>query len=499
MSLTITNRLRVPLNPKVMEFCDLDFPAAYSFGGETITPIAETTLMYVENVIIPPVKGYSFEHDKANNKIKVFQQAPPIVYQERHVLTTDDQITLNYPCAFVLNIASATTHYAMIDYADTVAAGEVQYTALPTEGARSTLQFYSALTDELGGNGAFGADTNWSFDAGPWTVTEGGELLRDADGAAALTCTHDTFACVPGRTYRITYTLAKNGTDAITPCTISVGGVTGTAFSTAGTCTEDITAVTTGGLSIAATLNGRFSVDDLTVQDITVDVTYITQAWKEVWDNIVYEELETASHVAKSSYVYIAIESLYGTHATTAVSKFEYVRGGDAAGTGECEVDFTDSANSYLTTMTFASGDAITGTNVRAIKLPEAGFLRERFIEDEDCTMSSRAGASAYPILFHSTCGQLPDYTAANEGDPHNLQMNQKDGVGAAGECEINYNFRTTNAGTEINLYDESSDAVSLTYVWGVVPEIPGIQLLEVPDGTDLSSLTGVKAILIGV
>jgi len=490
MSLSYSNLAFDKISKRALQHVDIAFGSSYPYGGESVSE-NQIGLQEIDAMFIPAVQGYSFEYDKANKKIKVFQPAPAIQHQERQSVDASNQVTLDYPCSLVMNVVSGSTHYPMIDYADTVASGEVQYTALPTEGVKSTLQFHSALTDELSAQGAFtGAATGWTLNTG--FAYSANTVLHNATGTGVLS--HDSFVAIAGRRYRVTYTISAWTVGTVTP---SIGGGTGTAVAANGTYTEYFDADTTAGISFTPSSTARFTIDTVTVEDVTVYVTYITQAWKEIWDNIIRETLTTTTHVASSEYVYIAVESLYGNHASAVVSKFEYLRGGDAAATGECEIDFTDSGNSYLTTMTFASGDAITGTTVRAIKIPTAGFLKTRFIEDEDVMLSSGDGSSAYPVLFHATCGQIPDYDDTNERDPHNLQMLQKDALGTAGEFYIGYHFLTTNTGSQVTTNDTTSDAVSLSYVWGNIGEIQTIPL-EVKNGSDLSQITGLKALVIG-
>jgi len=232
----------------------------------------------------------------------------------------------------------------------------------------------------------------------------------------------------------------------------------------------------------------------------TVKITYITQAWKDVWDNRVAEQaVATATHVADTGETLCFVESMLAT-GTTGSSRPKFIRGGDAAATLECEVDWSDAgaADAGDTTFTFFATDAITGITYTGIKLPASGFLKERFVEDEDLTMSSGTGAAAYPILFQAVCGQIPDYHNAGERDPHYLMMPEADGVGTTGEVAIDWHKITTAAGQQIRTEDTTSDAVSLTYVKGLAFEIPGLVPLEVLNGKDLSGVTGVDIVAIG-
>jgi len=221
-----------------------------------------------------------------------------------------------------------------------------------------------------------------------------------------------------------------------------------------------------------------------------VKVTYITQAWVEVWNNrVAATAVATATHVADLGETVCFIESCLAAGGTPS-SKPGYIRGGDTAATTEAEVDFTDAgaATAGDTTLTFYATDAITGITITYIKLPASGFLFDRFLEDQDNTMSSGASAALnplHPILFHSLGGSLPDYHNAGEQAPYTMQMLMGDACGTAAEFVINYQQRPAVGITDlIGIEDTTADAVSLTYVWGTTDEIPGVVPLEIPDGT---------------
>ena len=136
----------------------------------------------------------------------------------------------------------------------------------------------------------------------------------------------------------------------------------------------------------------------------------------------------------------------------------------------------------------------MTSCTATYITLPASGFLFNRFLEDQDTTVSSAVSAAKNPprpILFQAICGQIPDYTAANERAAHHLQMSEQDALGTGQEFYIQYQTRPATGITgHILLNDSTSDAVSLTYVYGTPDEIPNLTMLEVPNGTDLSGVT---------
>lgn len=235
-----------------------------------------------------------------------------------------------------------------------------------------------------------------------------------------------------------------------------------------------------------------------------VKTSYITQAWQEVWVNRhASSAFATSTSIADLDDTACFIESMttLDTSGSVVTSRSEFVRGGDVAAAGECEVDWTDSGAAVAgdTTLTFVSTDAVTDITLTYISLPASGFLKDRFIEDEDLTIASLIGSTALPMLFNATCGQIPDFTDANEREVHHLLMPEGDDLATTtGECAIDWHKMVTLRGTQVRVKDASSDAVSMTYVYGVPGEIPGLVPLEVKNATNLAALTGVRIMAIG-
>lgn len=379
MGLTITNVENTVFGNKAVALFNAAFDSSYPAGGESLD--SSVVGMYIPDFVqVDAKRGYNAEYDYTNKKLKLFAPAPPIIYEEKHTIpATPYQVTLEYPAAAILNIASATACYHVIEPSDTVASGEVQLAAAMAANERPTLTFHVDETTEV------------------------------------------------------------------------------------------------------------------------IYVTYITQAWADVWNNRVASEAQaTATHVATLTNDVIFVESISAldTNAASVSSRPEIIRGGDVAAAGECELDYGDH------TLTFVAADAVTDVVVTYIKLPSSGFLADRFLEDQDNTIASAVSAAllpVHPILFHGLCGQIPDYHNANERDPHSDQMLEGDALGTAGEFYIKYGVRPATGITgHLLLNDSTTDAVSLTYVWGIPEEIPGLVPLEVKDATDLSALTGLKVLMIG-
>jgi len=72
------------------------------------------------------------------------------------------------------------------------------------------------------------------------------------------------------------------------------------------------------------------------------------------------------------------------------------------------------------------------------------------------------------------------------------------DDLGTGSEAAVDW-FRTkTLLGAQIRTNGTSSTGAYATYIKGVLGEIPGLALLEVRNGIDLSGLTNVRVEIIG-
>lgn len=352
------------------------FDSSYPAGGEAVSLANYFIGQTWGGMTIESKNGYFFEPDVANQKVKVFGPAPPIVYEEAHTIASN-AVTLDYPAAAILQVCSASQGQMLVEPSATMAANECQLAAAMAAGVRTEIDFHG-----------------------------------------------------------------------------STSGV--------------------------------------------VYVTYITQAWHDVWVNRQASVAVTAStEVCDLDDTACFIESCLMA-GVTGENFPQYVRGGDGAdASDECEVDWTDSGAAVAGDTTLTFNDTATGCIVTYIRLPATGFLQDHFIEDFDLTMSSGVSAAQCPIrpiLFTSLCGQIPDYHAAAERDPHILGMPMFDALGTGAEFYINWHTRPGVGITgHINTNDSTSDALSFTGVCGTIDEIPGLVPLEVRNGTDLSGLTGVR------
>ena len=236
--------------------------------------------------------------------------------------------------------------------------------------------------------------------------------------------------------------------------------------------TADFAAGVRGGLTFHAGLSGA------------VYVTYITQAWKDVWDNLVQGETVTiTTHSGNLAYDACAIQSIRSSAGTTPANSVLMLDKSDTAATGEAMVDFTPATGN--TQLVFATADAITAAVVSYIKCPSSGFLADRFVEAETFTASSNVNTPAYPMLLWGFAGQCPENGVATE------RIINIGGTQGANEAFINW----WHSDTIVDMYDAGSGEG--TYIKGRPFELD-LEPLEVRNATDLSGLSAVKVEVIG-
>ncbi|MFH2075550.1 MAG: hypothetical protein ABIJ57_09425 [Pseudomonadota bacterium] len=438
MSITTNSHSFSVFGDKAAVVADLAFSGDYTYGGVSLNPDQLLGIHDVELALLEAQGGYSFVHDKANKKVKLFAPAPPIVYEEKQT-PSSDIVTTKYPAAFFMNAARSgnnkkfrSTGVALASLGD----DEISLVSQMVAGERTQIRVKDY--DRLAGDGAFtGGTTNWTFNAAPWTYGTNA-LNKDADGTNALT--HDTFAAVVGRTYRLAFTLSSWTVGAITP---TLGGTAGTAFGEDGTSTQEITATTTDGISFAPTSTSRFTIDSITIYDITepVYITYITQAWKDIWDNLVQDEtktLATGANTLTSGNKILACMYIDQTTATAAA--LTMIDSDDTAASGEIDLLF-NSATAQFTAHADQNAKAVKTTY---IKVPDSGFLADRIFTNETAT---KVGSDPYLNTFANTIllwgytGQLP----VNGGTTQ--RMIDFASTPGAGEFTIDF-FNGSNRGT---------------------------------------------------
>ena len=292
MAISVNSKTHSIFGDKAAVVADLAFSGTYPYGGVSLDNDRLFGIHDVELALIESRGGYSFQHDRANKKIKIFGPAPPICYEEKQT-PSSDIVTTKYPAAFIMNVARSgnnkklrSTGIALADLSD----DEVSLVSVMAAGVRTQIRVKDY--DRLSGQGAFtsGVTTGWTFSdsLNDWT-TGGDKLLKDANGVETIT---HAFAPVIGRRYRLSYVISSWTVGTVTP---TCAGNTLTAAGANGTFTEEFTAVSAAALVFTPTDTSRFTIDTITLYDISepVYITYVTQAWKDVWDNLVQDEAIT--------------------------------------------------------------------------------------------------------------------------------------------------------------------------------------------------------------
>lgn len=213
----------------------------------------------------------------------------------------------------------------------------------------------------------------------------------------------------------------------------------------------------------------------------TVFVTYATQAWHDVWINLVQDEAGTAAtHVVTLANDALAIQAITGAGGT-AKNAFLMLDKDDTSATGEVSVDWTDTAS---TTLTFATADAITASVTTYIKNPGSGWLFDHWVEEESSSAATNICTAVKPIALWGYAGQLPENGAVTETL---IEINGSQGTG---EAWIDF-----HGGYKIDGHSVTTG--TLTYIGANRADIPTIPI-QVPNAWDLSLLTAVRILVIG-
>ncbi len=227
-------------------------------------------------------------------------------------------------------------------------------------------------------------------------------------------------------------------------------------------------------------------------------VTYVTQAWKDVFDNLVEDEpLAIARFTAGTpdkwtlANLACAIQNVTWNDAATIKAMVAAYTGVDPA-TNEVAIDFVDTADTSLKTREedTLDTDLANGyfTYVTYIKKPTTGFLIDRFVEEEDLTPSTDVITIASPtvdeLLLFGTCGSIPGVTAA----PGNLIRSG----GTLGTTATLAKLTASKFLTGVHLANTitfgsghaDTDHQKPSYIFGQAEEIAPLMELELKIGT---------------
>ena len=226
----------------------------------------------------------------------------------------------------------------------------------------------------------------------------------------------------------------------------------------------------------------------------TVLVTYATQAWAELYKQLVQEEAVTlatgANDLANKMLAFGFCEA-----ATSGILLPEDIADTTADGSVGIKPGFATGALDI---------NVAQNTEVAAVtylKEPASGFLTDRFVEDEDPTASGAdpdVQTFNLPLLMWCISGYATATGAATQ------RFIEQNATPATTEINCNWGYRGadgTGAAPAAGFSLGCKDTVSITagaYLFGHPWEIPGLALLEVKNATDLSSLSSVKVEMIG-
>jgi hypothetical protein len=488
MAFTANSFIPSAFGNKSVIIADLAVSEAYAEGGITLPFRTLFGLHDIEMAIVESKRGFSLEYDTVNEKIKVFNPNVPLIrYDELVTCAAGTYVaTLNYPAAFIMNVAKPGQNLAMRSTGVTPGANQCSLPYVMAAGVRTQI---TLSTTTVLSNGTFtGNATGWTLASG-WAYSSN-TVLHNGDGTGTLS--EDAFASEVGVTYELSYTISALTVGSVTP---TVGGVAGAAVSANGTYTERFTAVTVGGVLFTPTNTARFTIDSISCTPVSAKVTYVTQAWKEVWDNLVQDEaltLATGANSLASGNKILAL--MYMDQITATAAAILPVDEDDTVASGELEVAF----NATTAQLTAHSAQNAKAINLTYIKVPSSGFLKNRLFHNESAT---KAGSDPYtntfdyPILLWGYSGYVPCNGQTTQA------LIDYSATPAAGEAVIDWftpgvrGAAAPASGTVIGL--KSNLTATGAGVWGTAGDVGDCQPLELLHGTNLT-ITSLKIMLIG-
>lgn len=225
----------------------------------------------------------------------------------------------------------------------------------------------------------------------------------------------------------------------------------------------------------------------------TVYVTYVTQAWDDVYNLLVQDEVTTA--VAAGTTLDNTIWG-FGYVAKATGTSLVPITDSDTAATGEVNVDL----NTKTAALKFHASSSATVYYVTYLKAPAANsWLADRLVSDENTSTGLATAFDKNVALWLYSGYALTSAATANKIITRGGTMKTK-------TCKI---FWGDSKGTaQANAFaDQGTPYAGLGagsgichdafYVDAKMWEIPTVPL-EVPNGTDLSNVTGLRCVIIG-
>jgi len=224
----------------------------------------------------------------------------------------------------------------------------------------------------------------------------------------------------------------------------------------------------------------------------TIYVTYVTQAWRALYDLLVQEE-EIAIATGLVSLAYAPMGLMYVYADTTGLLlPVDIAEAGDVAD-GEVCIDFTVAAGVGTNALRFNAAQNEEVGYVTYLKKPSSGWIADRLVADENPTAS---GADPFLNTFDFPCLAWLLTGCAIVDNGVTQKLIEQAATPAAGEINCNWNpgnVQGTGAAPAAGFVIGGKSNVTVTagaYIKGQPWEIPDLVPLEVKNGTDLSGLT---------
>jgi len=238
-------------------------------------------------------------------------------------------------------------------------------------------------------------------------------------------------------------------------------------------------------------------------------VTYITQAWKDVFDNLIEdEELAVANFTAGTPDLFnlanqaCAIQNVTWKDAAVIKACTPMAKAVTTLATTEVAVDFTRSTYTTLYVLTTDDWNVTITSGadkvyVTYIKLPASGFLTDRFVEEEDLTPSSDVITLDSPAVDNALLfGTMGGFAAsATTKGIYLVRSGATVGTTAsiikqtAGMNLINTGTVVANTFTAGSNHSDS-DHLYPSYIYGLPDDITPLVPLEVANGKPVVSKT---------
>lgn len=237
-------------------------------------------------------------------------------------------------------------------------------------------------------------------------------------------------------------------------------------------------------------------------------VTYVTQAWKDVSDNLVHAKLTAGTRVYGHADLALTANGADSTdlgEAAVAIQDYTWddnatykdcdaLYKGETAATKEVAIDFSNSTNTTFSVLGSDTQDAATDSiYITYIRKPSAGLLSDHFIEEDDLTPSTdvvtlSSGGDLSHMLLFGTCGGIPGATTKY------TDLIRTGGTLSTTATLINMttNYYLTNGTYAANTLTLGSghgdgDHVKPSYVYGTLADIYPVVQLECPNGVNLA------------